>query len=33
MLQIGYSKAGNVNNGQMVGFTQMSGSDYRGKVK
>ena len=30
--QIGYSKAGNVNNGQMVGFHTPSGSDYRGKV-
>tara|TARA_Y100000748_G_scaffold18452_1_gene14218 strand:- start:824 stop:1465 length:642 start_codon:yes stop_codon:yes gene_type:complete len=30
--QIGVSKAGNVNNGQMVGFHTPSGSDYRGKI-
>ena len=30
--QIGASKAGGVNNGQMVGFHTPSGSDYRGKT-
>ena len=30
--QIGWSKAGGVNNGQMVGFHTPSGSDYRGKT-
>ena len=30
--QIGWSKAGSVNNGQMVGFHTPSGSNYRGKV-
>ena len=30
--QIGVSKAGNVNNGQMVGFHTPSGSDFRGKI-
>ena len=30
--QIGVSKAGNVNNGQMVGFHTPDGSNYRGKI-
>jgi len=30
--QIGVSKAGNVNNGQMVGFHTPDGTNYRGKI-
>jgi len=30
--QIGYSKSGGINAGEMVGFHTPSGSDYRGKI-